>query len=99
MTKPYDQARVGIYWWFDRENGQPTIKLDPKSGIFDLGGQTANGRLRVNDAQDRTICDIDAVNRVIEMRDEAGNMTIRLDGRTGNITYSGELQPVKEAAI
>lgn len=97
MSQLFDQLRVGIYWWLNRENGSATIKLDPKSGIFDLGGQTANGRLRVNDANDRTIFDLDSATRMIEFKDEQGNVTIRMDARTGNIWYSGELQPVPQA--
>lgn len=92
MQNLYDQLCVGIYWFLNRENGDATIKIDPKSGTVDIGGQTANGRLRVNDANDRTAFILDAATRTIEVLNEAGKVTIRFDGRNGTIQYTGEVQ-------
>lgn len=92
MANLFDQARVGVYWFFNRENGQATIKLDPKSGIFDLGGQTVNGRLRINDANDRTAFDLNAATRTLDILDEAGNVTFRLNGLTGRIETAEQVR-------
>jgi hypothetical protein len=88
----FDQALVGIIWLFNRERGQATIKLDAKNGTADIGGQTVNGRVRVNDANDRTAFILDAATRTFDMLDEAGNVTLRIDGRAGKILTADQLR-------
>ena len=92
MANLFDQAIVGILWLFNRERGQATIKFDAKNGTADIGGQTANGRVRVNDANDRTVFILDAATRTLDLLDEAGNITLRLDGRTGKILTGDQLR-------
>jgi hypothetical protein len=92
MSNLFDQAIVGILWLFNRERGQATMKFDAKNGTADIGGQTVNGRVRVNDANDRTAFILDAATRTIDMLDEAGNVTLRLDGIAGKILTAAELR-------
>ena len=67
--------------------------FDPKTGDFHLGGQGQRGRLLIHTADDLTTVVIDGSDGVVEIQN-AGKTTIKLDGKTGNIGYTGVLQKI-----
>lgn len=92
MGNIFHQALVGIIWFFNREHGQATIKLDAQNGTMDIGGESVNGRIRINDANNRTAFILDAATRTIDMLDEAGNVVFRIDGCAGRFLTTEQLQ-------
>ena len=73
-----------------------------------IGGQGANGRLKINregstnpEAPDNdvAICDIKSESATIVLKDSAGKVKIVLDIQEGNIYYSGECKQVKQSVL
>lgn len=87
-----DQRPAGVYWWYDRENGAPTIKLNPKTGDLHIGGEGQRGRVLIQTADNCTTIEIDGDTGSVEIRDRSGQPRIRLDARNGDIYLSGELR-------
>ncbi len=90
-----DQRRVGEYWWYDREDGAPTIKVNPKNGDIHIGGQGKRGRILLQTADDCTTVEIDGATGDIEIRNIDGEARIRLDARNGDLYIAGELRKIK----
>lgn len=81
----------GLVWMYDREGGVPTIKIDPATGDFFLGGQGVRGRLSIQRADDTPMFIIDANTCTVEALDREGNVTARLNTETGDLLLAGSV--------
>lgn len=81
----------GQLWIYDRHNGSPIFKFDPKTGDVFIGGQGLRGRFMLQTADDDTRVEIDGSTGSVTIK-RLDKPLIVLDGQTGDICYTGELR-------
>jgi hypothetical protein len=67
------------------------ITLDGNNGEANIGGQWANGRVKVNTADNQTICDINASQEYVKFKNSSGTTQAVLDCKSGNLYVTGKI--------